>query len=209
MIVAIDGPAASGKGTIARRLAAHYGLPHLDTGLIYRATAAAVIAAGEQPSDATAAAQAAARLDLARFDERELRSAAMGEAASIVAAIPQVRAALVEFQRHFARQPGGAVLDGRDIGTAICPDADVKLFVTADTETRADRRARELQARGEPGDLAEVLADIRKRDERDAGRSSAPLKKADDAILLDTTQLGIEAAVAAAIRIVDEKLHRV
>ncbi len=207
MIIAIDGPAASGKGTIARRLAAHYGLPHLDTGLIYRATAAAVIAAGKLPSDVEAATDAARHLDLARFDEGLLRSAAMGEAASVVAAIPEVRAALVEFQRKFATQAGGAVLDGRDIGTAICPDADVKLFITAQTETRADRRARELQSRGENGDHEVVLADIRKRDERDSARSSAPLKKADDAATLDTTQLGIEAAIAAAIQIVEEKLQ--
>ena len=205
MIIAIDGPAASGKGTIARRLAAHYRLPHLDTGLIYRATAAAVLASDDNPADAKAAAAAAKTLDLGRFGESHLRSAAMGEAASIVAAIPQVRAALVDFQRRFANQPGGAVLDGRDIGTAICPDADVKLFVTAKPETRAMRRANELNGRGETDDFETVLADIRKRDERDSGRSSAPLKIAADAIVLDTTELDIEGAVAAAIRIVEEK----
>jgi cytidylate kinase len=205
MIIAIDGPAASGKGTIAKRLAAHYGLPHLDTGLIYRATAAAVLAAGKGASDVAAAAKAAENLDLTRFSEDHLRSAAMGEAASVVAAIPEVRAALVEFQRRFAHQDGGAVLDGRDIGTAICPDAHAKLFVTATPETRAGRRSRELIGRGEDGSYETVLADIRKRDERDSARSSAPLKKADDAVTLDTTALDIENSVAAAIRIVEER----
>jgi cytidylate kinase len=205
MIIAIDGPAASGKGTIAKRLAAHYRLPHLDTGLIYRATAAAVLAAGSQPSDVAAAAEAAEHLDLTRFSEDHLRSAAMGEAASVVAAIPEVRAALVEFQRRFAHQDGGAVLDGRDIGTAICPEAEAKLFVTATPETRAGRRSRELIGRGEDGKYETVLADIRKRDERDSARSSAPLKKADDAVMLDTTALDIESSVAAAIRIVEER----
>lgn len=203
MIIAIDGPAASGKGTIARRLAAHYGLPHLDTGLIYRATAAAVLAAGRRADDVEAAVAAARALDLKRFDDAHLRSAEMGEAASVVAAIPAVREALLAFQRRFAAQEGGAVLDGRDIGTAICPDADVKLFVTATPETRAGRRARELHS----ADYAAVLADIRRRDERDSGRSSAPLKQADDAILLDTTELDVEGAVAAAIRIVEEKTN--
>lgn len=207
MIIAIDGPAASGKGTIARRLAAHYGLPHLDTGLIYRATAAAVLAEGKSPADVEAAVHAARHLDLARFSDAHLRGAAMGEAASVVAAIPQVREALVEYQRAFARQAGGAVLDGRDIGTAICPDADVKLFVTATSETRADRRTKELLWRREPGQFETVLADIRKRDERDSGRSSAPLRIAEDAVILDTTQLDVEGAVAAAIQIVEEKLQ--
>lgn len=200
MIIAIDGPAASGKGTIARRLAAHYGLPHLDTGLIYRATAAAVLASGHRADDVDAAVAAAHALDLNRFEEAHLRSAEMGEAASVVAAMPAVREALVEFQRRFAAQPGGAVLDGRDIGTAICPHANVKLFVTATTETRAARRARELGA----ADYERILADIRKRDERDSARSSAPLRMADDAILLDTTPLDVEGAVAAAIQIVQE-----
>jgi cytidylate kinase len=207
MIIAIDGPAASGKGTIARRLAVHYGLPHLDTGLIYRATAAAVIANGKSPDDVDAAVDAARHLDLARFSDAHLRAAAMGEAASVVAAIPQVREALVEYQRAFARQAGGAVLDGRDIGTAICPDADVKLFVTATSETRADRRSKELLCRHEPGEYDTVLTDIRKRDERDSGRSTAPLKIASDAVILDTTQLDVEGAVAAAIQIVEEKMQ--
>lgn len=205
MIIAIDGPAASGKGTIARRLAAHFGLPHLDTGLIYRATAAAVLAAGTDPADAACAAQAARALDLSKYTDEELRSAVMGEAASVVAAIPDVRAALVDFQRAFAHQGGGAVLDGRDIGTAICPDADVKIFVTASSEIRARRRTDELNGRGETAAYETVLADIRKRDERDSQRSSAPLKRADDAILLDTTGLDIEQAVAEALRIVAER----
>ncbi len=201
MIIAIDGPAASGKGTIARRIAAHFKLPHLDTGLIYRATAAAVLDAGGSPDDSNAAAKAARQLDLTRFDEAHLRSAQMGEAASLVAAMPEVRAALVEYQRAFANRPGGAVLDGRDIGTAICPAADVKLFITAALETRAQRRASELIARGEAGDLELVRAGIRKRDARDSGRSAAPLKQAADAIMIDTTDLDIESAVALAIQI--------
>ncbi len=205
MIIAIDGPAASGKGTIARRIAAHFGLPHLDTGLIYRATAAAVVAMGKSPTDPVAGAQAARALDISRFDEAELRSAQMGEAASIVAAIPEVRAALVDYQRTFARQKGGAVLDGRDIGTAICPDADIKLFVTATSHTRAGRRAKELASRGEAAEFDSVLADISKRDARDSGRASAPLIQADDAIVLDTTQLDVDGAVAAAIQIVEER----
>lgn len=207
MIIAIDGPAASGKGTIARRLATHYGLPHLDTGLIYRATAAAVLAAGQPIMDKQAAVAAARALDLTHCDEKALRSAAMGEAASIVAAFPEVREVLLDFQRNFARQAGGAVLDGRDIGTTVCPDADVKIFVTAQTETRADRRARELRSHGEEGDEEAVLADIRRRDERDSARSAAPLKKASDAVILDTSHLDIDAAVAAAIAIVEERLR--
>jgi CMP/dCMP kinase len=204
MIVAIDGPAASGKGTIARRLAAHYGLAHLDTGLLYRATARVLIDDGG-PLDNVAAAIAAARgLALTDFDEEALRGREMGEAASVVGAIPEVRAALVDMQRRFTQHPGGAVLDGRDIGTVIAPDADVKIFVTASPETRAQRRAVELRRRGEPVDYADVLDDIRKRDERDAGRASAPLKAAADAHLLDTTELDIEAAVRAAIAIVDK-----
>ena len=192
MIIALDGPAASGKGTLARRIAAHHGLSHLDTGLLYRAPARALIDAGE-------------RLALTDFDEDKLRGREMGEAASIVAAIPAVRAALLDMQRAFAARPGGAVLDGRDIGTVISPDADVKIFVTASPETRANRRALELAGRGEKVDYTAVLDDIRKRDERDSSRSSAPLVKAADAVTLDTTHLDIEAALAAALRIVAEK----
>jgi len=203
MIIAIDGPAASGKGTIARRLAQHYGLAHLDTGLLYRATARVLLDHGERLDDADRAVAAARSLALTDFDEARLRGAEMGEAASVVAALPAVRAALLDMQRAFASQPGGAVLDGRDIGTVICPHADVKLFVTASPETRAQRRALELRSRGEPVDYAEVLADIRRRDERDSGRSSAPLLAAPNAVVLDTSDLDIEGAVAAARAVVE------
>jgi cytidylate kinase len=205
VIIALDGPAASGKGTLARRIAAHHGLSHLDTGLLYRATARALIDAGERLDDEARAVAAARGLALTDFDEDKLRGREMGEAASIVAAIPAVRAALLDMQRAFAARPGGAVLDGRDIGTVISPDADVKIFVTAAPETRANRRALELAGRGEKVDYAAVLDDIRKRDERDSSRSSAPLVKAADAVTLDTTHLDIEAALAAALRIVADK----
>ena len=202
MIIALDGPAASGKGTLARRIAAHHGLSHLDTGLLYRATARALIDAGERLDDEARAVAAARGLALTDFDEDKLRGREMGEAASIVAAIPAVRAALLDMQRAFAARPGGAVLDGRDIGTVISPDADVKIFVTAAPETRANRRALELAGRGEKVDYAAVLDDIRKRDERDSSRSSAPLVKATDAVTLDTTNLDIDAALTAALQIV-------
>ncbi len=202
MIVAIDGPAASGKGTIARRLAAHLGVAHLDTGLLYRATARAMIELGHRLDDIEHAVSAARGLALTDFDEALLRGREMGEAASVVAAIPAVREALIETQRRFARRQEGAVLDGRDIGTVICPDATVKIFVTAAPETRAQRRALELAGRGERVDYASVLEDIRKRDERDSGRASAPLKKAADAVELDTTQMDVEAAFAAALALV-------
>jgi cytidylate kinase len=205
MIIAIDGPAASGKGTIARRLAAHFNLPHLDTGLLYRATARALMEAGERLDDETRAVQAARGLALTDFDEDILRGREMGEAASVVGAIPAVRAALLDMQRSFAHRDGGAVLDGRDIGTVICPDASVKIFVTANPETRANRRALELKGRGEKVDFAAVLEDIRKRDERDSHRSSAPLVAAPDAIHLDTSHLDVEAAVKAAITIAESK----
>jgi cytidylate kinase len=198
MIIAIDGPAASGKGTIARRLAQHFALPHLDTGLLYRATARVLLDHGERLDDPERAVAAARGLALTEFDEARLRGAEMGEAASIVAALPAVRAALLDMQRAFASQPGGAVLDGRDIGTVICPNADVKLFVTASAETRAQRRALELRARGERADFADVLDDIRRRDERDSIRSAAPLLAAADAVRLDTSDLDVEAAVKAA-----------
>lgn len=203
MIIAIDGPAASGKGTIARRLAQHYGLPHLDTGLLYRATARVLMDNGLRLDDPARAVAAARGLALTDFDEEALRGAKMGEAASIVAAIPEVRSALLDMQRKFAARPGGAVLDGRDIGTVICPDAPAKLFVTASPEVRAQRRALELRGRGERADYAAVLADIRRRDERDAGRSAAPLLAAPDAVRLDTSDLDVEGAVAAAIAIVE------
>ena len=203
MIIAIDGPAASGKGTLGKRLAAHYGLRHLDTGLLYRAVAKTVLDAGKRPSDAEVAEAAAKALDPAKFDEKALKSAAVGAAASVVSAIPAVRKALLAFQRDFAAKPPGAVLDGRDIGTVICPDADVKIFVTASPEVRAGRRAREYAAAGRPVAEAEVLADIKKRDERDMNRAAAPLKQAPDAYLLDTTTLDIDAAIRAAVDIVE------
>ena len=203
MIIAIDGPAASGKGTLGKRLAEHFGFAHLDTGLLYRGVARALIDAGLPLEDADAATRAAEALDLARLDEDRLRGAEMGEAASVVAAFPGVRAALVDLQRRFARRPEGVVLDGRDIGTAICPDADVKIFVTASPEERATRRHRELVRRGEDMGFETVLADIRRRDARDSGRASAPLCAAEDARLLDTTDLDIEAAFRAAVSIVE------
>ena len=203
MIIAIDGPAASGKGTLGKRLAAHYGLRHLDTGLIYRAVAKAVLDAGRNPADVAAAASAANALDPSRFDEAALKVHNISEAASIVSAIPEVRDALLSFQRNFAARPPGAVLDGRDIGTVICPSADVKIFVTATPEVRARRRAAEYTAQGRNIDENAVLADIRKRDERDKSRAAAPLKQAPDAHLLDTTHLDIDAAIRAAIDIVE------
>ena len=203
MIIAIDGPAASGKGTIARKLAARFGLPHLDTGLLYRATARALLDEGARLDDPVAALTAARGLALTDFDEAKLRGRDMGEAASVVAALPAVREALREMQRRFATQTGGAVLDGRDIGTVIAPDAHVKIFVTATPETRAQRRAIELRRGGETVGFDAVLADIRKRDERDSGRAAAPLKAAHDAVLLDTTALDVAAAVAAAVALVE------
>ena len=203
MIIAIDGPAASGKGTIARRLAAHYGLPHLDTGLLYRATAAALIAADRDLYDEEAAVAAARGLGLMDFDETLLRSRQMGEAASVVAAMPGVRQALLDAQRTFAARPEGAVLDGRDIGTVVCPHATVKFFVTASAAARAQRRALELSQRGEKADYAAILADIQKRDARDSARATAPLRPANDAVRIDTTHLGIEAAVAGALHFVE------
>ena len=203
MIIAIDGPAASGKGTLGKKLAAHYGLRHLDTGLLYRAVAKAVIDAGKRPDDVAAAVAVAQVLDSDRFDEAALKSHAVGEAASVVSAIPEVRAALLAFQRDFAAAPPGAVLDGRDIGTVICPGAEVKIFVTASPEVRARRRALEYRSAGRAIDEATVLADIRKRDERDSHRAAAPLKQAPDAHLLDTTDMDISTAIRAAIDIVE------
>jgi CMP/dCMP kinase len=203
MIIAIDGPAASGKGTLGKKLAAHYGLRHLDTGLIYRAVAKAVLDGGKRCDDVDAAVAAAHAIDPGRFDEAALKAPTVSEAASVVSAIPAVRAALVAFQRDFAAKPPGAVLDGRDIGTIICPDADVKIFVTAAPEERARRRAAEYRAQGQGVDEAAVLADIGKRDERDSERAAAPLKQAPDAHLLDTTNMDISTATRAAIDIVE------
>ena len=203
MIIAIDGPAASGKGTLGKRLAAHYGLRHLDTGLIYRAVAKALLDAGHSPENRARAVAAAEALDPSRFDEAALKSPAVGEAASLVSAVPEVRKAVLAFQRSFGRTPPGAVLDGRDIGTVVFPDAEVKIFVTATAEVRARRRAVELREAGNRIDEAEVLADIQRRDERDSKRAVAPLKAAPDAHLLDTTHLDIDAAFRAAIDIVE------
>lgn len=190
--VAIDGPAAAGKGTIARAVAAEFGFAHLDSGLLYRAVGARVLA-GEEP------VAAAGRLDPAALEDADLRSEAVAAAASRVAAIPEVRAALVEFQRVFARREGGAVLDGRDIGTVICPEAEVKLYVTASAEARAGRRYRELIGRGQAADEGTVLADVQARDARDAGRAVAPLRPAEDAVVIDTSAMTIAEAVAAAM----------
>jgi cytidylate kinase len=203
MIIAIDGPAASGKGTLGKRLAAHYGLRHLDTGLIYRAVAKTMLDSGRPLDDVAGAARAAQSLDPAGFDENALKTHAIGQAASVVAAFPQVRAALVDFQREFGRTSPGAVLDGRDIGTVIFPDADIKIFVTATPEVRARRRALELSAAGTALNEADILADIRRRDERDASRAASPLKAAADAHLLDTTHLDMDAAFRAAIDIIE------
>ncbi len=203
MIIAIDGPAASGKGTLAKRLAAHYGLHHLDTGVIYRAVAHALISAGADLKDEARAVQAARELDPETFENPALKSQKVGTAASVVSAIPRVREALVEFQRQFAAKPPGAVLDGRDIGTVICPDAEVKIFVVADPKIRAHRRTLEARSRGEEADEAAVLADILARDERDQNRAVAPLKPAKDAYLLDNSNLDIEGGVRAAIDIVE------
>jgi cytidylate kinase len=203
MIIAIDGPAASGKGTLGKRLAAHYGLRHLDTGLIYRAVAKSLLDAGHSPGNRARALAAAEALDPSRFDEAALKSQAVGEAASQVSAIAEVRRALLALQRNFGRTPPGAVLDGRDIGTVIFPDADVKIFVTATPQARAHRRALELRAAGGMVNEQEVLADIVCRDERDTSRAAAPLKPAPDAHLLDTTHLDIDAAFRAAIDIVE------
>jgi cytidylate kinase len=204
LIIAVDGPAASGKGTIASRLASTFGLPYLDTGLLYRAV-------GVQTGDAVsheAAIAAAQALDPSALEDPALRTREAGEAASRVAAIPEVRAALLSFQRAFAAQPGGAVLDGRDIGTVIAPYARAKLFVTAAPEIRAERRWKQLSAQGEAVTLDDVLADIRKRDARDSGRADAPLVQASDAVLLDTSKLDIYASVDAARRIVEEARAR-
>lgn len=202
-VIAVDGPAASGKGTVAARLAAEYGLAYLDTGLLYRAVGVALIQAGLDLDDAVAAARAAAMVDPDRLDRPELRGAVAGEAASRVAVHPEVRAALLKVQRDFAAREPGAVLDGRDIGTVIAPHAQAKLFVTASSEVRAERRWRQLREQGEDLPFETVLADIRRRDVRDSGRDAAPLARADDAVLLDTTDLSIEAATDAARRIVE------
>lgn len=204
MIIAVDGPAASGKGTIAKALARHYGLPHLDTGLLYRAVALTVQRMELDPA-IEADAVAACNFDEGLLDDPALRQDAIGQLASICSAHPLVRAALLQRQKRFARQPGGAVLDGRDIGTVIAPDADAKLFVKATPQVRAQRRHRELQSHGSDVSFDKVLADIRARDARDSARSTAPLTMAADAALLDTSALTIEASVAKAIALVEAR----
>jgi cytidylate kinase len=208
MIIAIDGPAASGKGTLAKRLATHFGLRHLDTGLLYRAVAKALLDAGADLEDERQAVAAAQNLDAAGLNEASLKGRGMAEPASIVSTMARVREALVELQRNFAATAPGAVLDGRDIGTVICPHADVKIFVDATPEVRAHRRTIELLAKGLTVDEAKILDEIRRRDERDRTRSVAPLKPAEDAHRLDTTALDIEAAVGQAIAIVEQALSR-
>ncbi|MET3710949.1 cytidylate kinase [Sphingomonas trueperi] len=204
MIIAVDGPAASGKGTIARALARQYNLPHLDTGLLYRAVAATVLREGLDPSK-EADAVAACSFDDSLLADSFLRTDEVGQTASIVSAHPLVRAALLARQKRFAQQPGGALLDGRDIGTVIAPDADVKLFVKATPMIRAQRRHLELRKNGINVSLDKVLADIRARDERDSQRSEAPLVQAPDAVTLDTSFLSIDAAVQRAIEIVEKR----
>ena len=204
LVIAVDGPAASGKGTIARALARRFDLPHMDTGLLYRAVALNLWRWGGDPKSEFEALRASGELNLDPSDA-ELRSEPVSRIASSVSAYPSVRAALLERQQQFARQPGGAVLDGRDIGTVIAPDATVKLFVTASPEVRAQRRVRELLERGMPAHFEDVLADIRARDERDSGRDVAPLRQAPDAILLDTSTLTVEEAIAEAVRLVEQR----
>ncbi|OLP55513.1 cytidylate kinase [Rhizobium rhizosphaerae] len=206
MIIAIDGPAAAGKGTLSRRLAAHYGFHHLDTGLTYRAVARALIEAGQPLDDERTAEGFAEAVDLAGLDRSVLSAHAIGEAASRIAVMPAVRQALVRAQRRFAETPPGAVLDGRDIGTVVCPQAPVKLYVTASAEVRARRRFDEMTAMGQTADFLEVLADIRKRDQRDMERADSPLRPAPDAHLIDTSEMSIEAAFLAAKTFVDAAL---
>jgi cytidylate kinase len=205
VVIAVDGPAASGKGTIAQALAREYGLPHMDTGLLYRAVALNLWRWGGDPGNEFEALRACDQLSFDPSDE-ELRSEPVSKIASMISAYPSVRAALLKRQQDFAAQAGGAVLDGRDIGTVIAPDADVKLFVTASPKVRAERRLKELEARGMPAHFSDVLADIHARDERDSGREVAPLKSAADAVLLDTSELDPEQAIAEAIRLAAARL---
>jgi len=201
LVIAIDGPAAAGKGTLAKRLAAHFGLPHLDTGLLYRATGRRVLDAGGDPTDPATAEAAARALQPEDFSRTDLRGPAADAAAAAVASIPAVRAALLDFQRNFG-QARGAVLDGRDIGTIVFPDARIKLFVTASAEARGRRRWLELQARGEAADFDEVTAQVRLRDQQDRERAAAPLVAAVDAMLLDTTELDADATFARALELI-------
>lgn len=208
MIIAIDGTLASGKGTIARRLAGWFGLAHLDTGQLYRATGVAALKRGIDLTDAEALAEVAQTLDLSEFDDDALRTAEAGQAASKVAVVPEVRAALLDYQRAYAAQPKGAVLDGRDIGTVVCPNADVKLWVDAAVEVRATRRWKELTAKGETLTLNDMIAQLKERDTRDANRKDAPMVAAADAVLIDTSDLTIDAAVDKACKAVEAALAR-
>ena len=205
MIIAIDGTNSSGKGTLAKRLAKHFGLPHMDTGLLYRAVALAAMNAGISLADEKACAAVAAEIDLKDYDESELRAAGVGNGASVVATLGAVRRELLDVQRKFARKKGGAGLDGRDIGTVIAPDADVKLWVDASVEERARRRFIEFSSRAEKVTQAEVLTQLKERDARDAGRKDAPMKPADDAVWIDTTRMTPDECLAKAIEIVEAK----
>lgn len=205
MIIAIDGPAGAGKGTLARTLAARLGLRHLDTGGLYRATALQILRDGGDPADPAVAEQAARALDTTLLDSPDLRRVEVGSAASVVAAIPAVRQALLEFQREFAHTPPGAVLDGRDVGTVVLPEAPVKLYVTAATEERVRRRHEELLARGETSIYERVRAEIEARDARDAGRAVAPMRKADDAVEIDTTDLTPDQVLERALAVIDAR----
>ncbi len=208
MIIAVDGPAAAGKGTLARALAEHFGFAYLDTGSLYRGVAHAVVMSGSQAQDEAAGVKAAETLDPAKIDPVAIRTPEVSEAASVVAAMPPVRAAILAFQRRFAENPPngepGAILDGRDIGTVVCPDADVKLYVTASAEIRAHRRWLELKGSGSDLSEAQVLADVRDRDARDTDRATSPMRPADDAHLLDTSNLSIEAAFGAAVALIEQ-----
>ncbi len=208
MIIAIDGPAASGKGTLAKRLAAHFGLPHLDTGLLYRAVARTILDRNSDLAHEPTATLVAQSLDTSHLDDPRLREREMGEAASLVSGFQPVRDALIDFQRRFAAQLPGAVLDGRDIGTVVCPIAEVKLFVTATPEERARRRHLEFVARDEPADFTAILEDIRRRDERDTSRAVAPLRPAPDAVVIDTTALDADAAFRRALEVVESARGR-
>lgn len=209
MIIAIDGTLASGKGTIARQLAARYNLPHLDTGLLYRATAAAALGHGVALDNEAQIAQLASQLDLTKLTDPALRTGEMGAAASRIAVFPAVRGALLKLQKDFAQRPEGAVLDGRDIGTVVCPEADVKLWIDADITIRAKRRWQELQAQGENLSVNEMLAQLRERDARDRSRSLAPMQRAADARLIDTSDLTIDAAVDKAVAIIEAATGRI
>lgn len=204
LILAIDGPAASGKGTIGRKLSEHYHLPYLDTGSLYRAVALQMLRAGEPLDSVELAENAAKNLNMSLTQDPEIRSSRLADAAATVAAIPRVREQLKIVQQEFAHGPTGAVLDGRDIGTVVCPDADVKLYVTASAEIRANRRWLELKGSGSGLSEAQVLADVKERDARDADRATSPMKPAEDAHLLDTSNLSIEAAFGAAVTLIEQ-----